>query len=148
MTYLQAITDGLREEMRRDERVFVMGEDIATYGGAFKVTDGLAEEFGDTRVMDTPMAEAAHHRDGDRGGRRGDAPGLRDAVRGLRGVLALTSWSTSPGRCTTARASPCRSCSACRRAVGFSGGPFPLAEPRGVVDARAGPEGAGAVDGG
>jgi 2-oxoisovalerate dehydrogenase E1 component beta subunit len=59
MTYLQAISDGLREEMRCDERVFVMGEDIATYGGAFKVTEGLEAEFGAGRVMDTPMAEAA-----------------------------------------------------------------------------------------
>jgi pyruvate/2-oxoglutarate/acetoin dehydrogenase E1 component len=59
MTYLQAITDALREEMRADERVFVMGEDIATYGGAFKVTEGLEGEFGSDRVMDTPMAEAA-----------------------------------------------------------------------------------------
>jgi pyruvate/2-oxoglutarate/acetoin dehydrogenase E1 component len=59
LTYLQAITDALREEMRSDERVFLMGEDIATYGGAFKVTEGLLEEFGADRVMDTPMAEAA-----------------------------------------------------------------------------------------
>jgi len=59
MTYLQAISDALREEMRCDDRVFVMGEDIATYGGAFKVTDGLEAEFGSGRVMDTPMAEAA-----------------------------------------------------------------------------------------
>jgi pyruvate/2-oxoglutarate/acetoin dehydrogenase E1 component len=59
MTYLQAISDALREEMRADERVFVMGEDIATYGGAFKVTEGLEAEFGSDRVVDTPMAEAA-----------------------------------------------------------------------------------------
>jgi pyruvate/2-oxoglutarate/acetoin dehydrogenase E1 component len=59
MTYLQAITDALRTEMRADERVFVMGEDIGTFGGAFKVTDGLLEEFGRRRVMDTPLAESA-----------------------------------------------------------------------------------------
>jgi pyruvate/2-oxoglutarate/acetoin dehydrogenase E1 component len=58
MTYLQAISDGLREEMRADERVFVMGEDIGTFGGAFKVTDGFVAEFGDERVMDTPLAES------------------------------------------------------------------------------------------
>ncbi len=57
-TYLQAISDGLREEMRADERVFVMGEDVGAFGGAFKVTDGLLEEFGATRVRDTPIAEA------------------------------------------------------------------------------------------
>ena len=54
MTYLQAISDAMREEMRADERVFVMGEDIGVFGGAFKVTDGFIEEFGADRVMDTP----------------------------------------------------------------------------------------------
>jgi len=58
MTYLQAISDGLRTEMRADERVFVMGEDIGAFGGAFKVTDGFIEEFGAQRVMDTPLAES------------------------------------------------------------------------------------------
>ncbi|MDX6665590.1 MAG: hypothetical protein QOG68_1796 [Solirubrobacteraceae bacterium] len=58
MTYLQAISDGLRTEMREDERVFVMGEDIGVFGGAFKVTDGFIEEFGAARVMDTPLAES------------------------------------------------------------------------------------------
>jgi 2-oxoisovalerate dehydrogenase E1 component beta subunit len=57
MTYLQAISDGLRTEMRRDERVFCMGEDIGVFGGAFKVTDGFHEEFGAQRVLDTPLAE-------------------------------------------------------------------------------------------
>ncbi len=58
MTYLQAISDGLRSEMRADERVLVMGEDIGVFGGAFKVTDGFIDEFGAGRVMDTPLAEA------------------------------------------------------------------------------------------
>ncbi len=58
LTYLQAISDGLRTEMRRDERVMVMGEDIGVFGGAFKVTDGLIDEFGSWRVMDTPLAES------------------------------------------------------------------------------------------
>jgi pyruvate/2-oxoglutarate/acetoin dehydrogenase E1 component len=58
-SYLQAISDGLREEMRRDDRVVVMGEDVGAFGGAFKVTDGLLAEFGSTRVRDTPIAEAA-----------------------------------------------------------------------------------------
>jgi pyruvate/2-oxoglutarate/acetoin dehydrogenase E1 component len=57
MTYLQAISDGLREEMRRDESVFCLGEDIGAFGGAFKVTDGFVEEFGADRVLDTPLAE-------------------------------------------------------------------------------------------
>jgi pyruvate/2-oxoglutarate/acetoin dehydrogenase E1 component len=57
MTYLQAISDGLREEMRRDESVYCLGEDIGEFGGAFKVTDGFIEEFGADRVLDTPLAE-------------------------------------------------------------------------------------------
>jgi pyruvate/2-oxoglutarate/acetoin dehydrogenase E1 component len=58
MTYLQAISDAMRQEMRVDDRVLVMGEDIGTFGGAFKVTDGYIDEFGADRVMDTPLAEA------------------------------------------------------------------------------------------
>jgi 2-oxoisovalerate dehydrogenase E1 component beta subunit len=59
MTYLQAITDALRVEMRRDDRVFVLGEDVGAFGGAFKATEGLFDEFGADRVQDTPIAEAA-----------------------------------------------------------------------------------------
>jgi 2-oxoisovalerate dehydrogenase E1 component beta subunit len=58
-TYLQAISDGLRQEMRRDQRVFVLGEDVGVYGGAFKVTQGFQEEFGHWRVIDTPLSETA-----------------------------------------------------------------------------------------
>ena len=58
-TYLQAISDGLRQEMRRDRRVFVIGEDVGVYGGAFKVTLGLQEEFGPWRVIDAPLSETA-----------------------------------------------------------------------------------------
>ena len=57
-TYLEAIREALFEEMQDDETVFVMGEDIGVYGGAFKVTDGMLEAFGDSRVIDTPIAEA------------------------------------------------------------------------------------------
>src|SRR6478735_6307927 len=59
MTYLQAISDGLRVEMRRDKRVFVIGEDVGVYGGAFKVTLGFQEEFGPWRVLDAPLSETA-----------------------------------------------------------------------------------------
>jgi 2-oxoisovalerate dehydrogenase E1 component beta subunit len=59
MTYLQAISDGLRTEMRRDKRVFVIGEDVGVYGGAFKVTLGFQEEFGAWRVIDAPLSETA-----------------------------------------------------------------------------------------
>ena len=59
LTYLQAISAALRDELRADERVLVMGEDIGVFGGAFKVTDGFVAEFGTDRVMDTPLAESA-----------------------------------------------------------------------------------------
>jgi pyruvate/2-oxoglutarate/acetoin dehydrogenase E1 component len=59
VTYLEALRQGLREEMLRDERVFILGEDVGLYGGAFKVTEGFLEEFGTRRVVDTPIAEAA-----------------------------------------------------------------------------------------
>jgi 2-oxoisovalerate dehydrogenase E1 component beta subunit len=58
-TYLEAIRQALDEEMERDGNVFVMGEDIGAYGGAFKVTDGLLAKFGEGRVIDTPISEAA-----------------------------------------------------------------------------------------
>jgi pyruvate/2-oxoglutarate/acetoin dehydrogenase E1 component len=78
LTYLRAISDGLRTEMREDERVLLMGEDIGVFGGAFKVTDGFIEEFGPDRVMDTPLAEA---------GIVGTAVGA--AVVGLRPVCEM-----------------------------------------------------------
>jgi len=59
VTYLEALRQGLWEEMERDERVFILGEDVGTYGGAFKVTDGFAKRFGEERVIDTPISEAA-----------------------------------------------------------------------------------------
>lgn len=58
-TYLEAIADGLRQELRRDRRVFVLGEDVGAFGGAFKVTKGLQEEFGPWRVIDMPLSETA-----------------------------------------------------------------------------------------
>ena len=58
-TYLEAIRQGLWEEMEGDERVFLLGEDVGVYGGAFKVTDGFLERFGEGRVVDTPISEAA-----------------------------------------------------------------------------------------
>ena len=59
ITYLEAIRQGLWEEMERDERVFILGEDVGAYGGAFKVTDGFLKRFGESRVIDTPISEAA-----------------------------------------------------------------------------------------
>jgi 2-oxoisovalerate dehydrogenase E1 component beta subunit len=78
LTYLEAISDGLREMLRDDERVFVMGEDVGAFGGAFKVTAGMVEEFGPERVRDTPIAES---------GIVGTAVGA--AVAGLRPVCEM-----------------------------------------------------------
>jgi 2-oxoisovalerate dehydrogenase E1 component beta subunit len=59
ITYLEAIRQALFDEMARDERVFVMGEDVGAYGGAFKVTEGLLDRYGEARVIDTPISEVA-----------------------------------------------------------------------------------------
>jgi pyruvate dehydrogenase E1 component beta subunit len=59
LTYAEAIREALAEEMRRDASVFILGEDIGVYGGAFGVTRGMIEEFGEERVRDTPISEAA-----------------------------------------------------------------------------------------
>ncbi|TLS36394.1 alpha-ketoacid dehydrogenase subunit beta [Pseudalkalibacillus caeni] len=59
ISYIQAVTQALREEMQRDKDVFVLGEDVGVRGGVFRATDGLYEEFGEARVIDTPLAESA-----------------------------------------------------------------------------------------
>jgi pyruvate/2-oxoglutarate/acetoin dehydrogenase E1 component len=59
MTYIEALTAGLREEMLRDKNVFILGEDVGTYGGAFRVTKGFLDEFGPDRIVDTPISESA-----------------------------------------------------------------------------------------
>lgn len=58
-TYLEAIRQGIWEEMERDESVFILGEDVGVYGGAFKVTKGMLDHFGENRVIDTPISESA-----------------------------------------------------------------------------------------
>lgn len=77
-TYVEAIREGIWEEMVRDESVFVMGEDIAEYGGAFKITKGMLEEFGERRVIDTPLSESAIV-----------GAGTGAAIHGLRPVLEM-----------------------------------------------------------
>ncbi|WP_026906636.1 alpha-ketoacid dehydrogenase subunit beta [Paucisalibacillus globulus] len=59
MSYIQAVTTALREEMQRDEKVFILGEDVGKKGGVFKATEGLYDQFGEYRVLDTPLAESA-----------------------------------------------------------------------------------------
>src|ERR1700736_509451 len=58
MTYLQAIREGIRQEMERDERVMILGEDVGAKGGVFGVSEGLQKEFGEWRVLDSPLAES------------------------------------------------------------------------------------------
>ena len=77
-TYVEAIREGILEEMRRDDSVFVIGEDVGAYGGAFKVTKGLIEEFGERRVIDTPISESAIV-----------AAGTGAAINGLRPVVEM-----------------------------------------------------------
>lgn len=59
ISYIEAVTQALREEMERDEKVFILGEDVGKKGGVFKATQGLYEQFGEERVIDTPLAESA-----------------------------------------------------------------------------------------
>jgi 2-oxoisovalerate dehydrogenase E1 component beta subunit len=78
MTYIKAINSALMEEMRRDENVFMMGEDVGELGGAFKATEGLLEAFGEERVIDTPISEALIV-----------GAGIGAAVLGMRPVLEM-----------------------------------------------------------
>ncbi len=77
-TYVEAIRTGIWEEMERDESVFVMGEDVGIYGGAFKVTKGMVEHFGERRVVDTPLSESAIV-----------GAGTGAAINGLRPILEM-----------------------------------------------------------
>lgn len=77
-TYVEAIRQGIWEEMERDDSVFVMGEDIGVYGGAFKVTKGMLERFGERRVIDTPLSESAII-----------GAGTGAAINGLRPVVEM-----------------------------------------------------------
>ncbi len=78
MTYVEAIRQGLIEEMERDESVFIMGEDVGVYGGAFKVTKGFLDRFGERRVIDTPISESAIA-----------GAGTGAAINGLRPVVEM-----------------------------------------------------------
>ncbi|MFO0698828.1 MAG: alpha-ketoacid dehydrogenase subunit beta [Nitrospira sp.] len=78
VSYLEAISQALDEEMARDDRVFLMGEDIGTYGGAFKITEGFLKNYGEWRVLDTPLSES---------GVVGAAIGA--AIMGLRPVVEM-----------------------------------------------------------
>jgi pyruvate dehydrogenase E1 component beta subunit len=82
MTYREALNLALREEMRRDERVFVIGEEVGLYEGAYKVTQGLLKEFGPKRVVDTPIAESGF-----------TGVGIGAAMVGLRPVVEMMTFN-------------------------------------------------------
>jgi pyruvate dehydrogenase E1 component beta subunit len=82
ITYRQALNDALAEELERDESVFLMGEEVAEYNGAYKITEGLWKRFGDKRVIDTPISEAGFI-----------GLGVGAAMMGLRPVMELMFWS-------------------------------------------------------
>ena len=82
ITYREALNRALREEMRRDDRVFIMGEEVGEYDGAYKVTKGLLDEFGEMRVRDTPIAENGFA-----------GLGVGAAVAGLRPVVEFMTWN-------------------------------------------------------
>jgi len=82
ITYREALNQALREEMRRDPRVFLMGEEVGIYQGAYKVSQGLLEEFGPKRVVDTPIAEAGF-----------TGIGIGAAVVGLRPVVEMMTFN-------------------------------------------------------
>jgi pyruvate/2-oxoglutarate/acetoin dehydrogenase E1 component len=82
ITYREALNQALREEMRRDPRVFLMGEEIGVYQGAYKVTQGLLEEFGPRRIIDTPISEAGFV-----------GAGIGAAMVGLRPVVEMMTFN-------------------------------------------------------
>jgi pyruvate dehydrogenase E1 component beta subunit len=82
MTYRDALNQALREEMQRDDRVFLMGEEVAVYQGAYKVSKGLLQEFGEMRVVDTPITELGFA-----------GVGVGAAMVGLRPIIEFMTWN-------------------------------------------------------
>jgi pyruvate dehydrogenase E1 component beta subunit len=82
--FRDALREAMSEEMRRDERVFLMGEEVAQYSGAYKVSRGMLEEFGPRRVIDTPISESGF-----------SGLGIGAALAGLRPIIEFMSWSFS-----------------------------------------------------
>ena len=82
ITYRDALNMALREEMRRDDRVFLMGEEVAVYQGAYKVSKGLLQEFGEMRVVDTPITELGFA-----------GVGVGAAMAGLRPIIEFMTWN-------------------------------------------------------
>jgi pyruvate dehydrogenase E1 component beta subunit len=82
IAFREALREALQEEMRRDERVFLMGEEVAEYNGAYKVSQGMLEEFGEKRIIDTPISELGFA-----------AVGVGAAQNGLRPVVEFMTWN-------------------------------------------------------
>jgi pyruvate dehydrogenase E1 component beta subunit len=82
ITYREALNQALREEMARDDRVFLMGEEVAQYNGAYKVSKGLLDEFGEMRVVDTPITELGFA-----------GVGVGAAMVGLRPIIEFMTWN-------------------------------------------------------
>jgi len=80
--YREALNEGMSEEMRRDNNVFLMGEEVAQYNGAYKVSQGMLEEFGSKRVIDTPIAELGFA-----------GIGVGAAMNGLRPIIEFMTWN-------------------------------------------------------
>ena len=84
VTYRQALNEALAEELARDPNVFLMGEEVAEYHGAYKVSQGLLERFGPRRIIDTPISENGFA-----------GLGVGAAMAGLRPIIEFMSWSSS-----------------------------------------------------
>lgn len=82
IAFRQALREAMQEEMRRDENVFLMGEEVALYNGAYKVSQGMLDEFGDRRVIDTPIAELGFA-----------AIGVGAAMNGTRPIVEFMTWN-------------------------------------------------------
>src|SRR5215204_1683597 len=82
MQFRHALRAAMTEEMERDENVFLMGEEVAQYNGAYKVSQGMLDKFGPRRIIDTPISEAAF-----------SGLGVAAATAGLRPIIEFMSWS-------------------------------------------------------
>src|SRR5687767_3606373 len=82
ITYRDALNQALREEMQRDDRVFLMGEEVGVYQGAYKVSKGMLQEFGEMRVVDTPITELGFA-----------GVGVGAAMVGLRPIIEFMTWN-------------------------------------------------------
>src|SRR5258708_6923208 len=82
MQFREALRSAMIEEMERDESVFLMGEEVAQYNGAYKVSEGMLEKFGPRRILDTPISEAGF-----------SGLGVGAATCGLRPIIEFMSWS-------------------------------------------------------